>query len=167
MLLPLLLLTGAAAQSSTTSCRPPSATAWTNCGPVNALSYLSPALVYAPDQAWRKNGTWAYGAGSVSVQMAASGVTWAVDGPATLLVNGTAAHAVAGARNVSVAGLEYGWHNFTLVTDGARVGDVTPHVDGSRRYVQPEWQSGLTQPARGAGRVRGPDERDDGPLRLR
>jgi hypothetical protein len=136
MLLPLLFLTAATAQeaSSTTSCRPPSATAWTNCGPVNALSYLSPAIVYTPDQAWRKNGTWAYGAGSVSVQLAASGITWAVQGPATLLVNGTAApNPTTGERNVSVSGLEYGWHNFTLVTDGARVGDVTPNVAGSRR----------------------------------
>ncbi|BEI89758.1 uncharacterized protein CcaverHIS019_0211200 [Cutaneotrichosporon cavernicola] len=120
-----------AASTTTSICRPPQATAWTDCGPVKNISYLSPAFVYSPKEGWHKNGSWASGSGSVSVQLSSSGVTWAVDGPATILVNGTETTAQVGNRNRTVSGLPYGWHNFTLVGEGLSVGDVMPIEDGS------------------------------------
>jgi hypothetical protein len=102
---------------------------FTNCGPVGHLAYLSPALAYAPAGAWRHTAHGSVrGAGSVSVQLSSSGVVWRVAGNATLLVDG--AEAARGDSEVSVAGLPYGWHNYTLLTDGA-VRGVTPDEEGS------------------------------------
>ncbi len=97
---------------------------FTTCGPVGQLAYLAPALAYAPAGAWRhtENGT-VRGSGSVSVQLSSSGVRWRVGGNATLLVDGE--EAARGDGELRVAGLPYGWHNYTLVTDGVVYG-VTP-----------------------------------------
>lgn len=144
MLIPLLLLSaGVLAQTTTSTCREASATSWTNCGPVKQLSYLSPALQYVPAGAWVKadsgDAATSNSSGSVSVGLVGSGATFALRGNGSLLVNGSGPDSFGPAvsvestgANVTVKGLPYGWHNFTLVTEGqASVGGVAPIENGS------------------------------------
>jgi hypothetical protein len=139
-MLALLLLPLAAAYTSirSTTLRPSASAYCTdpvdfefpNCGPVGQLSYLSPALSFAPDGAWRHTRAGrTNGSGSVSVQLSSSGVVWEVVGNATLLVDGEE-RASGNGTHVSVAGLEYGWHNYTLLASGD-VRDPRPLEDGS------------------------------------
>lgn len=134
----LALLSQALAQSptSTSTCREAGPTSWSNCGPVKKLSYLSPAIQYAPAGAWvkadRGNTATTNSSGSVSVGLAGNGATFDLRGNGTITVNGSAPESFGAkvettAANVTVKGLPYGWHNFTLSTEGrAEVGSVAP-----------------------------------------
>ncbi len=140
MLALLLLLPAAAGYTSirSTTLRPSASAYCTdpvdfefpNCGPVAQLSYLSPALSFAPDGGWRHTHAGrANGSGAVSVQLSSSGVVWEVAGTATLLVDGEE-RATGNGTHAAVSGLEYGWHNYTLLASGD-VRDPRPLADGS------------------------------------
>lgn len=114
-----------------------------NWGPQGLFHFLSPALAYDPPDAWVTNmlsaSTNASTTASVSLGTLASGVTWRfARTEVSLLVNGSDpadfnATTTVTDRNATVSGLEYGWYNFTLVTNGTgSVSGATPIVDGSK-----------------------------------
>lgn len=118
-----------------------------NHGPQGQFHFLSPALVYSPSDGWSTDMLTATSNvssnASVSLQTVASGVVWRFARTnVSLLVNGSDpatfnATAVVTDTNATISGLEYGWYNFTLTTNGTgSVNGVTPVVNGSQWCVK-------------------------------
>lgn len=115
--------------------------------PQNDFSFVSPLVSYYPPDAWWTNLVNARantaGNASVSISTVASGMTFKVSAsPVTLLVNGSSPEAfnatvAINERNATVEGLQYGFHNFTLITNGTgRFHGATADVRGSKWWAE-------------------------------